>query len=574
MFLTILAISLGLSQFGCRSSTVVKKLVANNAVNISKSQTKTIDGVMYNLPKTIVQVTVPVNKLTKTPGEFEEFAPCFFPESESKDRIKVKETTYSIGQPSFSSRGLADTSETYVIKTKGKYFESKSLFMEYGPGNVLQKGEAESKNETLEFTLKAISTAAGIAAKVAPLLLSTNPGENERRLQELGEEYQCFEKIKTDDAGALRAAAAALNISKGAVNSEMQSVDGVAPINMIALYQTRDEYRARYKTAKILFGKLTDLINQSDAALQNNGTNVPPDTYKVMREKNAEAIEAHRGLFLGLESKKVWPATFEFEPPKNTDESYSGLMFSYSKAKGVCRSGEIEKKSIKIDSGFTFTDDNKEECGNTTADKIQAVWIKVVKSDDQNYLDNLRDANGNAVNRDQARGWVYRVPANAAVTVQTQGIDCPPKIGAPGIKSCLIGSFGIAKPAGVNTITVAFVGSAAIAPLAVSSAQHAWIEMPIAQLGVILSLPASSAGRSSATAITLDPATGAMKNFKVSSSALIDKTILDEVQKAANSISDAADPLNKRKRELEELKTQNQINEEKKKLSNSSVINP
>lgn len=96
-------------------------------------------------------------------------------------------------------------------------------------------------------------------------------------------------------------------------------------------------------------------------------------------------------------------------------------------------------------------------------------------------------------------------------------------------------------------------------------------EMQIAQLGVTASVPASSAGRSNSTEIALDPATGAMKNFKVSSTALIDKSILDDAGKAANSAIDAADPLNRKKRELEELKTENQINDEKKKLTNSNT---
>ena len=63
-----------------------------------------------------------------------------------------------------------------------------------------------------------------------------------------------------------------------------------------------------------------------------------------------------------------------------------------------------------------------------------------------------------------------------------------------------------------------------------------------------------------------------MKNYKSSSTALVDKSILDDAGTAANSIIDAADPLNRKKRELEELKTQNQIDEEKKKkITNSRV---
>jgi hypothetical protein len=115
IFISILIIGALSFGFSCRSKTIVKKLVNQNANISNKSETKKIDGVMYHLPKTMVQVTVPVNKVSKTPGEFAEFASCFFSASEREGIITKPSQSFSVGQPSFSSRGVPDTNETYVI---------------------------------------------------------------------------------------------------------------------------------------------------------------------------------------------------------------------------------------------------------------------------------------------------------------------------------------------------------------------------------------------------------------------------------------------------------------------------
>jgi hypothetical protein len=632
IFIGILITAVLAFGFSCRSKTVVKKLVNQDASISNKSETKKIDGVMYHLPKTLVQVTVPVNKVTKTPGEFMEFAPCFFSESERKGMIVKPSQSFSINPPSFSSRGVADTSETYVIKTKGKYFESKSLFVEYAPGYVLQKGEAESKDETLEFTVKAIATAASIASKIVPLALSTNDTERKEQLQALRKEYNCLDSIKSnvlnelkkvlkekeetlkqkevltgtasnapelkEEIESLKQQVTQLNDEKEFVEiSTAKTLDDIKQIQKQESPQpdaieNPNKFRNKYQTALALYNRLQELIIQRDGALTGGGQNIPPDTYKQYLERNAEAIAAHRAAFLGLTSKETWAATFEFDPDKDDHiytkddkhkySDYSELLFSYSKTKGVCNNGQLKEKSIPINPAFKFTDEafketdqNKEPCGDTTESKVQALWLKVVKSDDQIYLNNVKVANDRAAEEDKSRGWFYRVPANGVVSLQTQELDCQQRKGEGAKKSCLINSFTIAKTPGDGEIIAKYDGivNEKEEKIPVKSNQIARNEMLIAQLGVVASVPASTSGRSSITAIMLDPATGAMKNYKSSSLPLVDKAILDDAQKAANSAIDAIDPLNRKKRELEELKTQNQINEEKKKLANTNTGN-
>ncbi|HEY0459465.1 MAG TPA: hypothetical protein VGC97_10040 [Pyrinomonadaceae bacterium] len=480
----------------------------------------------------------------------------------------------------------------------------------------------------MEFTAKAIATAAGIAAKVVPLALSTDDNSKTReQLEALGKEHNCLksinavrEKIKdkkvadlapkvaalagapdTPEITALKAEIAELDaqiaeIGASITNAEAD-IDQLIPLpkpqpdpnetaakkqlrenaeleqqikNQQNAVKNPNEFRNRYQTALALYENLVSLIGQRDTVLAISQP-APAETYKQQLEKNAEAIAAHRAAFLGGTSKETWAATLEFEPQKGGNEN-SPLLFTYSKTKGVCNNGELKDKSIPINPVFRFTDPNEEVCSNTTETKIQALWLKVVRSPNQNYLDDVDAANNNDARRDKSRGWFYRVPANGVVTLQTQDFNCQQKpADAAGVvkNSCLINSLIFD-----GAITATFEGIAAPIPaIANNSTQFARNEMLVAQLGVLASVPASTAGRSSVTAIMLDPTTGAMKNYKSSSLPLVDKAILDDAQKAANSTIDAVDPLNRRKRELEELKIQNDINEAKKKLANTNTGN-
>lgn len=593
IILTLVIVSFG---FGCRSKTVVKKLVNQNASISNKSETKKIDGVMYHLPKTVVQVTIPVRKVTETPGDFKAFAPCFFSASEIEGMVKAPKKSFFIDQPSFSSRGVPDTEQTYVIKTKGKYFESKTLFVEYAPGYILQKGEAESKNETLEFTVKAIATAASVAAKLGPLALGSSERDNEL-LQNLREEFNCLSNL------------AGTNASKTAIEKEMRTIlknrvlndkkesqkltkqdeaklfpSDTSIRNKVNEYNNQDDIRTEYQKALSIYTELQILEQQRNRATQNQGAH-PPETYKIMMEKVTEAIAAHRAAFLGLRSKEVWAATFEFTP--GADDDYSDMSFTYSPNYGVCNTGFIKKKSIRIGSGFGFAkpiqgSNDSESCTDTTEANIRTLWLNVRRSDNQTFLQRIKDANDVAAQEDKSRGWFYRIPADGDISLLSAEIPCeqsvaPAPAAVPPVaaryncapQSIEANSVGASK---IPTIVKIIKASGNTATgLNFAGSQIAFNEMSIAQLGEVASVPASTAGRSSITTIMLDPATGAMKNFKSSSTALIDKSILDDAGKAANSAIDAADPLNRDKRRLEELKTQNQINEQEEILNNSNT---
>ncbi len=145
---TFLAFLLALTiiSTGCfKSKNVVTK------VGSASRRSPKLDGVTYALPRTVIQARIPFKRRDKAPGEFEQYAPCFFPLDIAAGRVRAEETAFSIGVPILGSRGEPDPNERYIAKIKGGYFENKTLFLGVAatpiPGEELEAGPAAPGND-------------------------------------------------------------------------------------------------------------------------------------------------------------------------------------------------------------------------------------------------------------------------------------------------------------------------------------------------------------------------------------------------------------------------------------------
>jgi hypothetical protein len=210
------------------------------------------------------------------------------------------------------------------------------------------------------------------------------------------------------------------------------------------------------------------------------------------------------------------------------------------------------------------------------SDKSEAVWLSVKRQmNDDDYLGHMAAAN----TRDESngeRGFYYRIPAKALVKLERGKLT-----------STQIDNLAIQSQAGQEWRLRKQDTPPPATPSMPEGTEIGRNALKVAQLGVTASIPASAAGRKTQYTIDFDEATGALKNFKLASNALLEKSIVDEAGGAANDIigarqarekarADAAkakaaaeDPLAQKKRELDLLKTENDINTEKKKLEAS-----
>jgi len=605
-----------------KSKIVATRIPSNGPPVTANGKPLKINGVTYALPRTVIKVDVPVKLTVDTPGELERFTPCFFSEEVSQNRIRVFEKSFNIEPATFSARGEPDPDQHFVVKTKGGYFEHKSMLLEYTPDGILTKGEAESKDESLEFAVKTATTILSIAAKASiPALVAASPVQARIEFQACraaivseqsdiaataaknvaqvapaaipnatnAESYAKqarAEAIKarkalTDfragdpnaEGTALTAASSAIGnaqnvaneanlavIAAGAIPKATAASKAVNRLNEIIQEaappppappappappgQASAAFTSDYEKAVEISEAIKSLQSQREslASGANSGANIPAETLKLMLKETDTTIEAYRNsYFLGTSTEKIWTGPFEFVPPTAGPAAVpaiSGTFFSFSEEDGICEGPVADALGIKIPKKFK----PKSGCA-----AISPAWLPVAvrverNPDEDGFLANLDAAHRADEKKDRQRGFYYRIPAKAAAILQV----------------------GVAAAAKDVARTNGLV---------------------VAQYGIVASLPASSSGRTTQYTIALDESTGALKNFKLGSDPLLQKSILDDVDSSATALveakkarekakAEANDVLAQKKRELELLKTQNEINEEKKKLENGGASEP
>lgn len=569
--LLITVVSASMCLTGCfKSKTEVQRVPTRSELAEGRKPLKKLDGVLYRLPRTVVQISQPVKKVKKEPGPFVKYAPCFFTQSDLDDLITESSTKFSLDAPQLSTLGEPDPEESYVVKIKGGYFENKSLLMEYTPTGILSKGEAESKDQSLEFTLKAIKTATSIAGAFAGIKVpgrssdfetltdeSEKAREKNAKLEQLQEAQRCYRLIqnfaekRANDANtakekawqALKAADAAHQQEAGqrysAALKKLEAAQKDLPVARSEAAKFGDSLTPQvtaliddYFQAKEAHDRLVAMQKRREE-LVSQPANVNQETFNRLLQETDKTIEGYRAVFLGLEEEKLWKAVFTYRPTKS-ESQYSPPFFAYSSTEGICQIGLSTLQGQLVPPAF-----KSDKCEDVS--KLKAVWLLVEKDrDDDEFRRRVAAANSESQNSEGTRGWYYRIPAKAVAYVLT-GQMSGPSAGFDFISS--------------SNRAVSEVGRS---------------DISVAQLGIVASIPASAAGRTNQASITLDETTGALRNFKYSSSSLLEKSMLDDVQGAAKDVIDAKDPLKKKKRELEMLKTEKEIQDAKKALENSS----
>ena len=629
-------------SFGCRSKTIVKKLSDKD----SKTETKKIKGSLYHLPLTVIQVSVPFKLKKESPGEFGDLTPCFFNEVVADQRIKVEKKTLSIDKPTFSQFGVADLSETFVVQTTGKYFETRTVETKRNKEGVLTEGKFEVKDETLPTAIKIAETAIGLGTKIISSGGLAEGGQSsgqsaeilgadklsdviiiEVKISQLTEDLKNInaelnvvnealknKKLREEEKTQLTARKSELENQKATLqkNLTLWQIKATAIQNQKEKIQQREEPPEKgncyligftYQIKKIerqiahvdmelsdltitaerrteltntkvkLMAEKADWIKRKNAAIvtwrevidedapdreylpfvitfrkaqeakkeldeilgqrgrmQSELANFDPAVYTARLTELDNKIKGLKDKFFGTNETFLWTGNFEFNPSKDPSGQGEKTLLTYSKSSGICFNGtfktELVNDGIIPDKDFRY---DKCLTGDEKLTKLQIFTDRL--SADRDFIARIETAK--TAMRNQTSGWYFRIPAKTTVGL----IECK---NSGGTARCSEGD----------------------------QTEYGRQKMMIAQYGAVVSLPAKTAGRSSSTSVTLDEATGALLNFKASSSPLLDKSTIEGAGKTVEDAIDAGDPLTKKKRELELLETQNKIDAERRKMAN------
>lgn len=300
-----------------------------------------------------------------------------------------------------------------------------------------------------------------------------------------------------------------------------------------------------YDRAERTFGKLEELLTKQDQ-LRSSTSNIPPDTFRLELEKTDAAIGAYRESFLGAVTEETWEGVFKFTPKKDALAQLSSVLFLLSPTKGVCtQRGLVKEQGVRISS--KFADAN---CATHDADQKDrvAVWLRLDRksNEDARLRSSLAFVNGNYNQEEKERGWYFCIPAVGTVVLKS----------------------GTLNPSYIDTLAGTAAASVSSVEDGAKAREAGRGELAVAQLGVIASVPAGSGGRTTQSSVVLDEATGALLNFKVSSNALLEKTLIDDAKEASDSIIDARDPLKRLERENSLLDAKKNNRDKRKALEN------
>jgi tetratricopeptide (TPR) repeat protein len=559
---------------GCfKSKTEVNRVPTAAEIAEGKKSLRRLDGVPYRLPRTVIQVSLPVKKVHEEPGPFVKFAPCFFTENDLSDLVIEKSTKFSLQAPAFSTLGEPDPDESYIVKIKGGYFENKSLLMDYTPAGILTKGEAESKDESLEFTLKAIKTATSIAGALSGITrlraeetvipeIRTDKQEMIDRAKKCYRIIDRYAQRAQQNAQQEEAAAyAQLDAQRTLENADKhalavkklqslqrefanthQHVETVSAITGTSLTSAQESLLDDYQQAENAYQRIIDMQNNRQT-LVSTSANVNQETFNRLLEETDKTIDAYRAVFLGLSTEKGWKGVFTYRPTK-ADSQLSLPFFAFSSRDGLCEIGLSMNQGQHIPPAF-----KNEKCDNIGS--LKGVWLLVRKDQgDDDFRRRIAEANRQSLNSEGTRGWHYRIPAKAVAYVMTAKMS--------------------EVESNPNVMVNYFEDERSTGPRFRQFNEVARSDVSVAQLGIVASIPASAAGRTNQASITLDESTGALRNFKYSSTSLLEKSMLEDVEGASKDIIDAKDSLKRKKRELDLLKTEKDIRDARKALENSN----
>ncbi len=493
-----------ISQDGPKASTVAPKVP--------------LDGVIFNLPRTLIQLDLTVERTSQKAGEFCEFNDLFWP--------GVKETVKCGTEPPpeilatgavFSTRGTADPNRRFVLPLGTETAIDSTDSLDLAESGVVSGVDSSRTDRRGEFALSIVSALAGVAGKllgagsgaVPEYLACESKDKNGKAVVDLFCKEFLSVQIDNSDATILREQFSWLPTERQAFYK--------------GLYSNRaDAKHPKLIRARRAFVTSMDLLSAQTKLLGRElptGFSGVADIVKINKEEVAKILGSS---FLGAEKKLTWSPSFELLP----------------------KDKDIEKLKVKDEERFTlYTKYGK--CVDSAGPHLSK----------GNIIPELKctatDKTG--------------TPSQVKLVVSIEDIVQMAKIAGDYYGPPSQTSYPFAIPAQVQ-LAIVEEGNALATPPAARAL--------LAQWGSLHFIPVGRSAKGKNVKLTYYEATGALKSIKFGSESAFNKGLVDSLAGSANAVLDgklkadaAADAEAKKAGdELLNLQRRRQILEETQKI--------
>jgi hypothetical protein len=275
------------TSLGCSVSHHVRKV---NEVNIDRP------GIYYYLPQTVVRVELPVKKTTTQPGELglllnklnnqDLDQEGVDPEFRTVEGIRkfvggVKEiTTFSVDPGVITSRTRPDHNALFVAELKGGASTKREITAELDEAGLITTGGSKYEDQKLEYAVKTLEVAAGVAGKVIGFAGDTTTRE----------------KVLNPHAKHVLAALDDLKKLQGRIVELAAATGGAVPSEtfekqLAELRRQEEALFARFRTKTVMiWPAVFEFVPSDEASLQD---------IELLKINKAEGVTARTSALLG-----------------------------------------------------------------------------------------------------------------------------------------------------------------------------------------------------------------------------------------------------------------------------------
>ena len=472
-------------------------------------------GIVYALPRTVVDLDLAVQRSSKKPGRYWELADLFFPDrnpvdGKNKDKPedgRVEEVSFKAKGATIDTFGEPDADHVYYLKIQGAGALKHTGEFQFTESGVMTGLKASVENQTSDVILGSLSAVSGLLTRAAP-------GFYRALRDKLSDQLDgCRTNSHWDSSKSIECYLGDPGYPEIGGNFEQLDPscdeDHTKTCREDLKQWFKDSQRKkRMLNAKIIYQEIVKKIGRRN--YPQIGSREPTDV--LISE-----------WFAGTRKSESWSGNFHLQPTQtplleNGPDPEPLTVLQLSKEDGICNRDELTDYT-GVPPPAKFGKKEGEPCESSEDVKIvfkrpsgQLAWV---------YKRNFFDPHDI-----ESTGFRYRVPAEATASVTWND--------------------------GQEDVVL---GKAAI---------------QVAQFGAIAAFPADLGGKAVMMDMTFHESTGALKGFKLTSKPLITKGLVDSVSSSLNEVLEArkkqgevaakeSDQLNQRERRRKLLEERDKI---------------
>ena len=477
-FVVCLTLLLGIS--GC-GKVVVKPF------NGTEAAPDVPGGVIYALPKTVVRVQLKVDKVTRTAAPFAAYAPIFAPNLSpvcaDVDCTGEHKVSYSIEDgATFAPYGEPDPENVFVVEYSGSGAIDQNLTMTWNDSGLLSSATATVTNRTVDVIT---STASLVGTLVAKTAFAGGPITKAKPVPTC-EEIVGYKTYDANDAKVLAGI--------GGDTSKAQPADADPSIQTLLMtnycnMDPKDRNKIQYDSksfraaATVYLDRIYPLIKSEGDILDNSTSALEPASF--LSRLDTEVTSRLTPLFIGTKTTTIWNGTLDYRGITKASVlplHVPLLTITADQGLQIAKNGGTDIAVIPVD---MVDIPKKFKSPSDAAPQTFYLDVDFAFPPAQQLFKRVKDDSSGE------RSFRYRVPAQIRATL-TDGTD-----------TCAGSSFAVA------------------------------------QLGTILSLPASRHSKTLTYTLGFVESTGALKTFTLGTTGGLDAATISTYGTSAGGVLDA-----------------------------------